>query len=139
MLDIQKNINMKNTILIFCIALVFSIKGQSQNIEPHVFLVKNNSSISKEDLIKIGKLNISDTSFSIISFSYIITGKRNDGNLNPTFGVNKSSIFSTGLLKELNNSQSQQSSLYITDIIVHHLKKNFGKDKKINQDLRINF
>ncbi len=139
MLDIQKNIIMKNTFSTIIIVLLFCMKGQTQNVVPHVFVVENKSNISKEVILKTAKLNISDTSFSIESFAYVITGKRTDGIPQPAFGVNKGKTFSQELLNEISKFQINQSSLLITDVIVKKQKQDLEKSRKIDQHLTINF
>ncbi len=129
---------MKKIISTLIVLFLLSSKGQSQNTAPHVYIYENKTSILKDSILKMAKLNISDSSYSITSFTYVITGKRTDGKFNPTFGVNKGQTFSSELLNELHNYQSNQSTLCITDIVIHHPKKNSGNRKKINQHLNIN-
>lgn len=127
---------MKNIFSTLIFLFIFCFKGQTQNITPRVFVVENNSTTSKETILKTEKLNISDTSLLIESFAYVITGKRTDGISQPAYGINKGKDFSHELLNDITNFKSNHSSLLLTDIIV---KDNFKKSRKLNQNITINF
>jgi hypothetical protein len=83
--------------------------------------------------------NISNTSFKIESFTYVITGSKIGGEPDPTYGTNKGSVFCDHLLNEIKKYQDNKSSLLITDVVVHNSKNTSQNRKKLNQQLRINF
>ena len=130
---------MKKILATFFVLLILSTKGQTQNIAPTVFLYENKSSISKDSILKMAKLNISDTSLIIESFTYVVTGNRIKGEPNPSFGINKGNKFCKDLIDELVKYKNNQSSLLITDVVIQHKKKDIGKTKRLNQHLTINF
>ena len=122
---------MKKAILTLIVVLMLSIKGQSQDAALYVYICENKTTILKDTLIKIAKLNVSDTSFIIKSFSYIITGIRIDGVSYPIYGTNIGSKFSGHLLIELDKYQSNKSSFYVTDVVVYNSKKYSGYSIKL--------
>lgn len=130
---------MKIRLTTLIILLILGIKGQSQEVVPYVFLYENKTSISKDSILKMAKLNINDSSFIIESFAYVVTGNRINGEPNPSFGINKGNKFCKDLLDELIKYKNNQGSLLITDIVIQHQKKDMGNSKKLNQHLSINF
>lgn len=128
---------MKRILLNSIVLLFLCINGQSQNLTPHVYIYKDKKNNTKESIIKMAKLNISDTSFIIESFTYVITGKKNNGVSSPVFSVNKGNKFCEHLLDELNKYQSSKSSLFITDVIIHHSRKNNEASRKLAQSLNL--
>lgn len=112
-------------ILIVVFASTFNAKGQDSL--PTVFIFKNQTSIQIDSLLKEGKLNISDTSYLIDKFTWIIT--RGCNYQKPVYGENESCIFSNELKIQISKDHSQKNTLLITDIF---LKRNKIKSKSKN-------
>lgn len=125
---------MKRILLINIFILLLNNLAKSQQA-PNVFLHKDSALISKEYLLKTGKLFINDTIWVIDSFVYVIAGSDEYENIAPAFGVNKGCLFSEHFINEIKKRQAKLTTFTFQDIYIHNKKEYTIYSRKLAQTL----
>lgn len=119
-------------------SMFFLVLGKTLNAQqpPTAFIYENVIEMTKDSIMKAGKLNINDTSYEIMKFTYIISAPHMPNN-EPIYGTIKGNIFSQEFLTKLYQSWPY-GTLIILDILVHK-KYTDDPNRKLAQQLTINF
>lgn len=117
-----------------CVGMTFA-----QQLKPIVFVYENTTKTTSDSLIKLGQLNINDSSYEITKFTYVISGYSCE-NDKPRFGILTSNKFSKQMTIDLKQAIGHHRSvLYIQDIFLRNKLIKNSKPFKTENSLRIEF
>lgn len=126
----------------FCIIIILSILLNSLNAQIKktvIFLYENATKLTVDSIIKAGQLKITDTTYEITKFTYIISGYSCE-NDKPRFGILNGNIFSKQMISDIKEARGHgKSILFIQDIYLKNILLKNTKSFKTEYSLKIEF
>lgn len=123
-----------NKLILIYVAVLISICLNAQT-KPKLYLHLDSAWLTKNEILSIGKIIISDTNYIIDRFVYVFAGSTPEDNISPSFGVNYGAFFSEHFINEVKKRKPKITTFSFQDFHIHH-KKN-SKSSTIKLETRL--